>query len=66
MIKLMRQVKMNTEVRNRHTKCECTSAEGSLAVGSEETGTASSCTNTERSVHQNLQTIFLGVEAEKA
>lgn len=58
----MRQVKMNTEVRNSHTECECTSAEGSLAVWSEETGTPSSCTNTERSVRQNLQPILLGVE----
>lgn len=65
MIKLMRQVKMNTEVRNRHQKCECTSAEDSLGVGSEENRNCS-CTNTARGVHQNPQPVFLGVETEKA
>lgn len=30
------------------------------------TGTTSACTNTERSVHQKLQPVFLDVETEKA
>lgn len=35
-------------------------------LGVRKTGTAFSCTGTERSVHENLQPIFLGVETEKA